>query len=759
MERQFAPVDPTEDFSLGVLGTYPPRKCGIATFTRDLSQAICGAAPHVRTPILAISNRSGGDKYTEPVSFELRQAVKADYIRAAELVNYSDIHAVLVQHEYGIFGGDDGRHVLTFLSTLEKPAIITLHTVFEKPTESQRAIVDQMAQYCEAFVVMSDLARTLLQRSYTVAPECIVRIPHGIPDLPVGEQARHKERFGVGERRMLLTVGLLSPNKGIETVIRALPKIIESCPDVLYFVVGQTHPEVKKHHGESYRINLEREAEKLNVREHLVFRNQFVGFEELCAYLLATDVYLTPYSNKTQITSGTLAYAMGAGTAVVSTPYWDAEQHLALGRGRLVDFGDSAGFAHEVVTLLDDPKLLQSVRTAAYEYSRGAVWPQVGHAYLEVAQKAVQTAQAKVDSPRVHRGSRLPELRLEHLARLSDDTGLIQHATYCIPRRDSGYCVDDNARALRVVLLARRQSGSPQAEALTMKYLSFLQYAQTDDGRFRNFMTYDRVLDAEPGSEDCFGRAIWALGSAITLAPDQGTRRLAEQMLARSIEAHPDIGLRGAANAILGLTSYLRSEPDGAIAQPVRVRLERLVGSLLAAYRENASDDWPWFEPILTYDNAILPCALFDVQRVLPSPDSLEIAIAALGFLKDVCFQEGVLHLVGNRGWYPRGSQMATADEQPTDAAAFVIAFRAAYFVTGEKHYLDSMRDAFDWFLGANRVGVPLYDFSTAGCRDGLEDSGVNENEGAESTVAFLLALLAMWDLVGRPLHTKPIVA
>jgi len=741
------------DFSLAFLGTYPPRRCGIATFTRDLSQAVRSTNDSVHTPILAISNRAGRDEYPDPVSFELRQAVKADYVRAAQFINYSDVDAVSIQHEYGIFGGDCGRYVLTFMRTLKKPSIVTLHTVLDDPTQAQREVVCGMGEQCQKFVVMSELAGQLLNRFYGIAAEQIVRIPHGIPDLSMDEQEQHKHKFGVEKRRMLLTVGLLNPNKGIETIIQALPEIVKNFPDVVYFVVGQTHPEVKKQLGESYRIELERQAERLGVREHVVFRNKFVGLEELCDYLQATDIYLTPYLNKKQITSGTLAYAMGAGAAVISTRYWDAEQHLAQGRGRLVDFCDSRGFAEQIVELFSDPNQLKTVRKSAYDYSREATWSQVGQSYLKIAQstKTTSSAEPKAQSPKawLRRGSGLPELRLEHVKRLSDDTGIIQHATYSIPRRDSGYCVDDNARALVVALQAYHQDGSPETIDLITKYLSYLQYAQMDDGRFKNFMNYDRSVAPETGSEDCFGRAVWALGCAVRLAPEHGIRHLAQQMFLKSIDAYPTIGLRGAANAIFGIVSYLQSEPDNA-SKRAREKLEAYVDQILNSYRNNANDRWQWFEETLSYDNALLPCALFKAHGVLPSAETLTVAQESLSFLEKNCFSGDLLCLIGNKGWFPRNGPKATCDEQPLDATAFVLAYSAAYSETHNEHYLDRMRVAFDWFLGANRVGVPLYDFSTAGCHDGLQETSLNENQGAESTLSFLLALLAIWEIVGQ---------
>lgn len=742
-----APVD----LKIALVGTYPPRRCGIATFTRDLEQAMAKADPRVEPFVLAMTDPGGQYEYPENVKYEIRQAVKGDYARAAEFVNYSDVRLVSVQHEYGIFGGDDGAYILDFLSTLRVPAMVTLHTVLKSPSHSQRTIVQQLAKRSAGLVVLSRVAADLLQSSYSIEATQIHMIPHGIPQMHPVDREALKAGFGVSDRRMLLTFGLLGPSKGVETVIRALPALVEEFPDLVYFVVGATHPTIVRRHGEAYRSLLEHEAEKLDVRDHVVFHNQFVTTENLCRYLQAADIFISPYLNEAQVTSGALSYAMGAGAAAISTPYWHAQELLGDGRGRLFPFGDSSALARELGTLLESPSELGRVRRAAHDFTRSMVWPQVGKAHLELGKSFIAHSKWRVRPVPRARASSLPEVRLDHLCRLTDDTGILQHATFTVPARRSGYCVDDNARALIVALEADRLSGSPETARLVTTYLSYLHHAQRDDGHFDNLMRYDGSIEPSVPSDDCLGRAIWALGKATCFAAEDGHRRLARQMLERALLHARDLGPRGTALILLGLSTCLLTEPNH---QAMRSLLDELTEKLLEQYRREADENWRWFEGTLTYDNALLPLALFQSYALTGERASLRVARESLEFLEEICFEDGHLVLVGNSGWHARdNAKKPNADEQATDAAAFVLAFRGAFLATGDHHHLRRMRESFAWFLGSNRLNLPLYDFNTAGCHDGLGSSEVNQNEGAESTVAFLMSLQRMHELVGEGLE------
>jgi glycosyltransferase involved in cell wall biosynthesis len=745
---EFAPIDRLAG-QVALLGTYPPRRCGIATFTRDLGEGMVAADESVKPLVVAVTDEGSKYEYASEVEYEIRQGTKSNYARAAELVNYKAVRWVSLQHEYGIFGGDDGAYILDFLGALRVPAAVTLHTVLDTPSPSQRAIVQKMAK-AAVLVVMSQVAADLLARRYELPISRVEIIPHGIPDMSPRDQRDLKARFGVAGQRMLLTFGLLGPNKGVETVIRAMPALVATYPDLVYFVVGATHPAVLRQNGEAYRTSLERLAEQLGVRDHVVFRDQYVTTKELCSYLQAADVFVSPYLNEAQVTSGALSYAMGAGAAVVSTPYWHAKELLAHGRGRLFPFGDSVKLAASISGLLDDPAELARVRKEGYAHTRAFTWSEVGRQYLrlgEMLERGRTRARRRREEPRA---SGLPELRLDHLLRMTDDTGIVQHATFSVPARASGYCVDDNARALMVALHADSLSGSADTKRLVVTYLAFLHAAQTSDGRFRNVMSYARSFLDGTESDDCTGRALWALGTTAHLSRDEGQRRLARQMFERGLAFATELGPRGTALTMLGLTAFLARHPE---VGPAAELLARLAGRLCRQYRQEATPDWRWFEPTLTYDNALLPLALWRAHALTRDSESREVAGESLDFLEATCFVNDRLVLVGNSGWHARGGIRADADEQPLDAAAFVLAFRGGYLVTRDDRYLRRMREAFAWFLGANRLNVDVYDPATAGCRDGLGERASNLNQGAESTISFLLSLIEMLDLAGEDLE------
>ena len=497
-----AGVSSDHEIPVAFVGTYGPRRCGIATFTADLAAAVAGNDQRALPMVLAVTEPSGQYQYPAEVKFEIRQNVKADYARAAEFVNYSSVRLVSVQHEYGIFGGDDGGYILDFVRALRVPVIVTLHTVLKSPSPNQAAIVRKMLAYGAQIVVMSQVARDLLASSYGISGENVRIIPHGIPVMDRNpDQEALKAQFGVAQRRLLLTFGLLSPNKGIETVIRALPAVVRDFPDLIYFVVGATHPAVLRQEGEAYRTMLEREAEKLGVRAHVAFRGQFVSAGELREYLQAADIFVTPYLNEAQVSSGALSYAMGAGAAVVSTPYWHAQELLADKRGHLFPFKDHAALSRTLRELCGSPAELQRVRNAAFAFTQTMEWPRIGDTYFEIIRATLQPPEGAVVSARSATArapavaSSLPELNLDHLQRMTDDTGIVQHATYSVPARRTGYCVDDNARALIVAVHADRVQASAAARSLVTTYLSYLHCSQETDGVFRNFMSYDRALE------------------------------------------------------------------------------------------------------------------------------------------------------------------------------------------------------------------------------------------------------------------------
>jgi glycosyltransferase involved in cell wall biosynthesis len=597
-----------------VVGSYFPRQCGIATFSKDLRDAVAAELGEREASVIAIDDNSAGYHYPEEVRFQIPQHKQVEYVSAADLLNVNQIDCVLLQHEYGIYGGKDGCQVLDFAKTLRMPIITTLHTILLEPSPSQRTVLKELSRLSDRVVVMSHMARTMLHEVYNVPLEKIAYIPHGIPDVPFIDSSTLKEQFGMEGRRVLLSFGLLSPGKGIEVAIRAMPKIVEKHPEVMYIILGATHPHVLKNDGNAYRNSLEKLVDRLGLDNHIVFHNRFVTLEELLGYIGVSDIYITAYPNKQQITSGTLAYAVGAGKAVVSTPYWHAEEMLAEGRGRLVPFGDIDSIASNVNELLSDDSALSAMREKAYLYGRPMIWKQVARAYLALAATAVKernrqarpVMETRVEATEV---AAIPDVNLSHLKRLTDDTGILQHAVYAMPNRHHGYCTDDNCRALVCALRYYELTREDSVLALADKYLSFTHHSFNSDAkRFRNFMSYDRRWLEDVGSEDVHGRTVWALGSAVMLAPNDAILSLSIRMLHEAFERLESFtSPRSWAFALVGLQAYLTRFSGDTRARRIR---QILADRLMEQFRSNSSADWPWCEDSLTYDNAKLPHAL-----------------------------------------------------------------------------------------------------------------------------------------------------
>jgi glycosyltransferase involved in cell wall biosynthesis len=730
-------------FNIAFIGNYSPRLCGIATFTTDLCEAVAkqlGRRSNVFA--IAVNDTDQGYAYPPRVEFTIQRNQQSDYYEAANFINASNADVACVQHEYGIYGGWDGIYILSLVSSLSVPVVVVLHTVLKTPTPNQKKIIQEMAQRASRLVVMSDLAVTLLQEVYAVPSGKVMKLYHGTPDFTSLDNRRYKKRFQVEGNQTLLTFGLLSPNKGIETVIQALPDLVREFPKLIYVVLGKTHPNVRKEYGEKYRTDLVALVDRLGLHEHVIFDDRFVSLEELCAWLLAADIYITPYLNEAQIVSGTLSYAVGAGTAIISTPYWHARELLADGRGLLIGFADSAALAAALRDLLADKAKLKALRARTYRFGRQMRWEIVAEKYLKLFQ---HTAAAAAKRSIVLRTPALllrePPFDLTHLKRLTDDTGLIQHAKYIVPDRRTGYCLDDNSRALMLCAWAFSLLGDEDAKKLISTYFSFSHFMQNPDGRFRNFMDYQRHFLDEVGSDDSFGRALWALGYIIWRPPRDAYRSLAFECFQKALHHVHGLNLRGKSQAMLGLAAYLRCYQGD---EGVTALLRECADYLLALYKEVAGDDWRWFEDIICYDNGIMPMALFQTYALLREDKYLQAARETLEFLEKNLIRDGRLSIIGSNGWYKRGGPRAQYDQQPIDATAMVLAYQSAYWVTRDKEYLKKMRLAFGWFLGENDMGMSLYDHETKGCADGLLPEGVSLNQGGESTVSFLTALLAM---------------
>lgn len=732
---------------IAFIGTYPPRQCGIGTFTNNLVKAIVSntESKKISKHAIVIAINEDGQKYEYPneVRHIIRQNHQRDYIEAAKLINYSDAEVCILEHEFGIFGGDDGVFILPLLHRLEVPLIVTFHTVLKDPSYTQRSIVEEIGRKAARIVVMSKRAVNFLTKIYNIPPEKIMLIEHGVPEFNKISHKVAKQKHGLTGRKVLFTFGLLSRNKGIETAINALPKVVEKYPDILYVILGATHPNVIKHSGEEYRNYLHRLAKKLGIEENVYFNNEFVSETKLFEYLNASDIYITPYLSEAQITSGTLSYAIGAGAAVVSTPYWHAQELLDNGRGRLFDFKNAEQLSEILIELLENKDKLVSIQEKAYNYGKKIRWPKIGKQYLYLAEYVRDNWEKEKDSEKQPIDIRiLPSYNLEHIKRLTDDTGIVQHAKYGIPNLKEGYCMDDNARALLMTLITYRQNKDKELLRLMPIYLSFIHYMQRENGDFRNFLSFSRQFLDEYGSEDSFGRTIWALGYLLRFPPNDSFRQVGHDIFFHSFQHFSNIKtIRGAANTVIGICHYLKTEPndEGMVKQ-----MNQLVEIIISGYKKHCSNEWKWFEDKMTYDNAIIPLALFSAFEITGNEETFQIAMDSTAFLESKTMERDYFIPVGNKGWFEKGKTMPEYDQQSIDAMAMILLYYQIFEVTKNREYIEKMFKCYLWFLGENSLRMPLFDHETQGGCDGLEVQGVNRNQGAESTLAYWISHLTV---------------
>ncbi len=745
-----AVINPSEVRKIAFVGDYLPRKCGIATFTHDMYASVAGRFPDAECFVVAVNDRPEGYEYPPEVRFEIGEADLESYRRAADFLNFANTDVVCLQHEYGIYGGAAGSHILGLLRDVRMPVVTTCHTLLREPGPDQRRVLTELAALSARVVVMTERARTFLHDIYDVPETKIDVIAHGIPDTPLVDPNAHKDQFGVGGRPVALTFGLLSPNKGVEHMLRAVPAVLESFPDFVYLILGATHPALVRDQGERYRLSLERLARELGITKQVIFYNRFVELQELTAFIRAADVYVTPYLNPAQITSGTLAYSFGCGKAIVSTPYWHAEELLADGRGVLVPFADPKALAREICGLLRDEPRRQTMAKQAYHLGRAMVWEQSAARYMESFQRTRLGRQEQPVKPLAVRSlaeerAELPPWRLDHLVRLTDSTGILQHATYSIPNFTEGYCTDDNARALLLaVLLEELGQGGVPVQRLATTYASFLQAAlDRTRKRFRNFMSFDRRWLEDVGSEDSHGRAMWALGTCVgrSRRPDLTSWAAAhfELALPTLLETTSP---KTWAFGLLGIREYLHRLGGDRFAAHVR---DTLTGRLLELYDQTATPEWPWFEEILSYDSARLPQALIAGNLDGGDGRALDVGLHTLGWLAKIqTAPQQHFRPIGCHCFYRKGGERGRFDQQPIEACATVSSCLDAYRATEDPVWMNEARSAFEWFLGRNDLGQDLYDPATGGCCDGLQEDRLNRNQGAESTIAFLLALAEM---------------
>ena len=751
---QLPPIHPrpTLPSRVAIIGNYLPRKCGIATFTTDLCDAIHAEYGATELLALPVNDIEEGYSYPARIRFELSQDDLASYRQAADFLNFSNIDLVCLQHEYGIFGGPAGAHILELLRRLKIPIITTLHTALREPNTDQRIVMEEIATLSDRLIVMSRQSAEILEEIFHVPASKIDLIPHGIPDLPFTDPNFYKDGFGTEGKDVLLTFGLLSPNKGIENVIRALPSILSRHSNVVYMLSGVTHPHILRREGEKYRQSLQKLAKDLGVESNFVMRNRFESPQELVELIGAADIYITPYKNKGQVVSGTLAYALSSGKAIISTPYLHAMELLDEERGVLVPFDDPEAIAEKTIELLDNGTARHAMRKRAYLYTRDMVWDRVAQQYMgsfeRVYNERLRNPRATFSARNTEKAlDRLPAVKLDHLYRMTDQTGIVEHAVFVVPNYPEGYSTDDNARALIVAILLEESGNNPPTGSpdLAARYLAFLWLAfDPTSKRFRNCLSYEHQWQEPGGSEDSHGRALWGLGTVLGRTKEAGLRGAAGRLFELAVPAAVEFkSPRACAFALLGLEEYLESFPGDRAALSAA---DALANRLLESYRANRTEEWKWFENVLAYSNARLPEALIRAGTRGGNKAMVSAGLEALDWLTTIqrCEKKGHFVPIGSHGFYSKKSEKARFDQQPVEACAAVSACLQAYRVTGKGRWRKEAWTAFNWFLGDNDLQIALYDSNTGGCRDGLHPDRANENQGAESTLSFLIALLEM---------------
>lgn len=731
------------------IGNYPPRQCGIATFTQNLVTSILRAAEishqHIELEVIAMNDPGQSYAYPPIVTRQISDQSPADYTTAASYINESSAEVLLVQHEYGIFGGNSGIFLLGLLRQVRIPVVCTFHTVLEKPSFHQYEVLHRLGQYAQKVVIMNEIAIDFLVNIYQIPIEKIALIEHGTPDFDGLTNALTPSPAKWDKRKVMLTFGLIGRSKGIETVLRAMPEIVRQHPDILYVVLGKTHPHVLRNAGEEYRDYLWEMVTELQLEQHVVFVNKYVSEEELMAMLRSADIYVTPYLNRAQITSGTLCYAVSSGCAVFSTPYWHAETLLANDRGWLFDFGNDRQLASLINDALNHPDELDRRRQRARDYGKKIAWPEIGKSYLQL----FESVAASVSATQARAAFTYPEFDISHLLRLTDETGLLQHANGMLPSYQHGYSLDDNARAMLVVITAYKHDPQQIYIDLLVRYFSFLRLMLQKNGQVKNYLSYDRKQFEEDYSDDAWGRSMWALGYLIRYAPNDALFQSAIETFQQMIPAIEHLTYaRGYANAMFGIFHYIKRFPD---QERFLARIGQVADILVLRFDQHQRSNWHWFEDALTYDNGIIPAAMYLAHSVTGKARYLEVAEKSRAFLEDKCFKNEWLSLIGNKRWLRFDSEYELYAQQPIDATAMMIMYKSAMLDRDDPEQQEKLMRCFHWFLGENDLNVAVYDHQTKGCNDGVENNTINRNQGAESLIAWLLA-----QLIARPFtHPK----
>lgn len=743
-----------KEINISYISSYIPRQCGIATFTNDLASSLTNLTGENLSDgrvvqITAITNNPDGYKYGPEVKFEIKEQNINDYKEAAYFINLSASEVVNLQHEFGLFGGEDGSNILILTQNLNKPLVTTLHTILAQPTDEQLRIIRELGIYSSHLIALTPRAARILEKVYRIPKNKIVYIPHGAPDVPFLDPAYYKDKFNLEGRKVILTFGLLGPGKGIEDVLTALPEVVKKYPKVTYIVLGATHPNVKRIYGEEYRNKLENIVKANSLEDNVLFINRFVDNKQLLEFLLMSDIYISPNHGKEQIVSGTLTYALACGKAVISTPYWHAEEALKNGIGVLVPFKNPDSIAGALKGLLGDETRRIRLRKNAYDISRNMVWGKVAQNYFDIydrSREGYQRYNALTLAKKKIRGfPSLPDINLNHLLNLTDSTGILQHATYNIPNRKEGYTTDDNARALLVAILNRNMFQDHASINLINIYLSFILHAFNEEtGLFRNFMNYDRTWTETTGSEECNANVLFVLGYLIKNPPFDPCLGIAKTLFDKVINNTMVFkSPRAFALILMGCIFYLDRFSG---AREVRRFCRNFAERLSELYKENADESWKWVEPIATYSNGRLPQALLAAGKFFKNKEYIFQGLECLNWLYDVQYDRDNKHisLIGNNGWLVKGKEKTKYDQQPVEIPALIDACYQSFQITHDKEWITKISVIFSWFLGNNDRHEHLYDYITGGCFDGLSSSVTNQNQGAESTISWLLSLHRM---------------
>ncbi|MCB0804891.1 MAG: glycosyltransferase [Bacteroidales bacterium] len=725
---------------IAYITTYNPRECGIATFCESIIRDVPELHKGMEHDHMVIAMNDQGEHYQYPdsVKYTIREEVLDDYLKAAGFIN-ENADIVILQHEFNIFGGEDGVYILPLMNKLTVPSIAVFHTVYKKPSVSQKLILQELSKMVQKVVVISQTASDFCRSVYEIPLAKLQVIRHGVPEIKLGTDEA-KNKIGLPEKKIIMTFGLLTRNKGLETVIRAMPEIVKKHPDVVYLCLGKTHPTVKKVSGEEYREFLESLVKELHVEDTVIFKNKFLSDEDLEVYLAAADFLITPYQHEEQISSGPLTFAMGSETAILSTPFWYAEEMLKDDRGLLFGFKDHEKLAVEVNMLLDDSNKLKKYKSNSHKFGKAITWKNIATEYLELAEQIVQGGAAQNDAEIVRKSYHIPDIDITHLRRLTTDTGIISHARFGFPDYASGYSLADNAMAMFAVAICQDEIKAETNDLLTV-YLSFIRFMQNKDGSFRNHLGYDHSFGHDQSSQLAMGKTICSLGYLIANSPAYIYLEAAKDIFEQSIGIFDKFDdPRAISAAITGIYHFLSIHRTD---QHVLELISDLTSKLIEKYEEFSEGEWKWFEPELNGEYGLIPQALLCASEITGRIDAREIAIGSVKFLTGLTLSEGHLSLIGTDERYSKNGKRAYFAQLPIDAMHMVLMYKKAYEVSGNRIFYENMLTSFNWFLGENDLRFSVYDPESKGCCDGLEEKGINRNQGAQSTAAFLIARCA----------------